>query len=52
MASCSSERKGERVGSWGETTKGMIAVAYFLMYCTLPDPGGHVALLEDLTKDK
>ena len=52
MASFTSEREGEQVGPWDETAKRMIAAAYFVMYCTLPGPGSHMTLLEDLTKDK
>ena len=49
--SCSSVRKSGQVDLWDETAKHMIAVVYFVMYCTLPGPWSHVALLDDLTKD-
>ena len=49
IASCSSERKSEHVGPWDEAAKRMISIVCFLMYCTLPAPGTHFALLEDVS---
>ena len=50
--SCSPRRKSEQDGPWDETAKRVLAVGWFLMYCTLPGPGSHMALLEDLGKDR
>jgi hypothetical protein len=46
------EHKREQVSPWDETAKRMMAVGWFLMYCALPGPGSHMALLEDLSKGR
>lgn len=48
----SPERGSEQVGPWDETAKRVMAVGWFVMYCTLPGPGSHMALSKDLRKGK
>jgi hypothetical protein len=46
------ECENEQVGPLDETAKRVDIVGWFLMYCALPGPGSHMALLEARTGGK